>query len=109
MERNDSMTPICNFIYIVYSIKRKKKWQYLIAQPLVLYIIIGTRLAGVEEVVVGVDLGVAVVCGAAIFAVKRAREHVPLVEVEALVVCRVLGEPAVVAFLPRATPVTNER
>jgi len=103
MKRNDSIKPIWNFIYIVCSIKRNKKCQYVFAQQHFLYIIIGTRLAGVKEVVVGVDLGVAVVSGATVFAVKRACENVPLVKVEALVVCRVLNEPAVVAFLARAT------
>jgi len=57
--------------------------------------------------VVGVDLGVAVVSGAAVFAVKRARENVPLVKVEALVVCRVFSNPAVVTFLARATSATG--
>ena len=53
------------------------------------------------------DPGVAVVSGAAVFAVKRAREMVPLDEVEAIVVCRVFSYPAVVTFLARATSATG--
>ena len=53
------------------------------------------------------DLGVAVVSRAAVFAVKRARERIHLVEVDALVVCRVFSNPAVVTFLARATSATG--